>query len=213
MARALAETPWLTLPFLFALVSVSTYVGTFYKLGAALLLIQVTSLDIFYLAVFAPQQIGWFAAGAFGGSAIAFGVLVSFDNWLWPDRAERRLMESLGASLAGTSARLRTAANCYLKGEPEMRPPLPPSTSDVPTHMNLLDQVTAEGVSDHRYAILLAAITVAGRVGLEVDRLVTGRTRERAATNSQYGVAPNSGDSQCNCGRLGRSGSRTGCAH
>src|SRR5258707_11661152 len=43
-ARAFAETPWLMLPFLFALISYSTYVGTVRKLGAALLLIQVVSL-------------------------------------------------------------------------------------------------------------------------------------------------------------------------
>src|SRR5260370_27048823 len=40
MARAFAETPWLMLPFIFSVFSVSTYVGTTRKLGSALLLIQ-----------------------------------------------------------------------------------------------------------------------------------------------------------------------------
>src|SRR5437868_95196 len=39
MARALAETPWLMLPFLFALISCSAYVGNALKLGAPFLLI------------------------------------------------------------------------------------------------------------------------------------------------------------------------------
>src|SRR5215469_4869375 len=100
MARVLAETPWFMLPFIFVLFSFSTYLGNVMKLGAYLLLIQVVCLSIYYGVVFAPQGIGWNAAGAFGGSAIAFGVLVLFDNWLWPDPAEALLMESLAASVA-----------------------------------------------------------------------------------------------------------------
>ena len=56
MARAFAETPWLMLPFLFALFSFSTYFGTIWKLGSALLLIEVVCLDTFYGVVFAPQD-------------------------------------------------------------------------------------------------------------------------------------------------------------
>src|ERR1700752_2710582 len=41
MARILVETPWLMLPFLFALLSFSSYLGTIWKLGAPLLLIEV----------------------------------------------------------------------------------------------------------------------------------------------------------------------------
>ena len=38
--------------------------------------------------------------------------------------------------------------------------------------MALLDQAMAEGASEHRRAILLAAITRAARISLEVDRLI-----------------------------------------
>jgi hypothetical protein len=71
---------------------------------------------------------GRFAAGAFGGSVITFGVLVLFDNWLWPERAETRLMESLGASLARMNARFREAASYYLEdaGAARRRFRLPP---------------------------------------------------------------------------------------
>ena len=171
LAGILVETPWLMLPFLFAVISYSTYVGTTRNLGAALLLIQVVCLDTFYGIVFAPGEIGWGAAGAFGGSVIAFGTLVLFDNWIWPDRGEGILLESLGASVARYRSRLLEAANFYLGHPDAPRPPLPPPTSDLPEHTALLNRSVAEGVSTHRHAILLAAITRVARIGLEVDRL------------------------------------------
>jgi uncharacterized membrane protein YccC len=51
--------------------------------------------------------------------------------------------------------------------------------------MVLLDQAVAEGVSAHRHAILLAAITRVARIGLEVDRL-TFTARE----NVQHELRP-----------------------
>src|SRR5216684_2918603 len=171
MARLLAETPWLMLSFVFVLFSLSSYLGTMRKLGAYLLLIQVVCLATFYGVVFAPQEIGWNAAGAFGGSVIAFAVVVLFDNWLWPDPGEAFLMESLGASAARAHSRLLEASHFYLDRAGAPEPPLPPPTSDLPAHMALLDRAVAEGVSEHRHAILLAALTRMARIHLEVDRL------------------------------------------
>lgn len=172
MSGILVESPWLLLPFLFAVISFSTYVGTAFKLGAALLLIQVVCLDTFYNVVFAPDQIGWSAAGIFGGSVIAFGTIVLFDNWLWPDLGEVILMGSLGASIARARSRLLEASNYYLDRRDAPRPPIPPPTSDLPNHMDFLNRAVAEGVSEHRHAILLAAITRVARINLEVDRLI-----------------------------------------
>jgi uncharacterized membrane protein YccC len=171
MAGILSETPWLMLPYLFALVSITTYLGTTRKLGAALLLIQVTFLFIYYGVAFAPDEIGWSAAGEFGGSVIAFGTIVLFDNWLWPDRGEALLMEALGANVARTRSRLLEASNYYLDRRGAPRPPIPPPTSDLPALMDLLNRAVVEGASEHRHAILLAAITRVARIGIEVDRL------------------------------------------
>src|SRR5215471_10019696 len=173
MARAFAETPWLMLPYVFVWISLSTYIGTRRKLGAGVLVIQIVCLITFYGIVFEPREIGWNAAASFDGSAIAFGVIVLFDNWLWPDPGEPILMESLGASLARARSQLLEASNFFLAGESVPRPPLPAPTSDLPTHMALLNQAVAEGASEHRRALLLAAITRAARFSLEVDRLVT----------------------------------------
>jgi uncharacterized membrane protein YccC len=173
MARAFAETPWLMLPFVFAWISFSTYLGTTRKLGVGLLVIQIVCLITFFGVVFSPKEIGWNAAASFDGSAIAFGVIVVFDNWLWPDPGEPILMESLGASVARSRAQLLGASNFFLAGESVPRPPVPAPTSDLPAHMALLDKAVAEGASEHRRAILLAAITRAARISLEVDRLIT----------------------------------------
>jgi uncharacterized membrane protein YccC len=173
MARALAETPWLMLPFVFVWISFSTYVGTTRKLGVGILIIQIVCLITFYGVVFSPKEIGWNAAAAFDGSAIAFGAIVLFDNWLWPDPGEPILMESLGASVARARSQLLEASNFFLAGESVPQPPLPVSTSDLPAHMALLDKAVAEGASAPRRAILLAAITRAARINLEVDRLIT----------------------------------------
>jgi hypothetical protein len=171
MGRTLAEAPWLNLAFLFTFISFSTYVGTIYRLGAALILIQVVSLYILYLVAFAPEQVGWEAAGAFGGSAIAFGVIVAFDNWLWPDPAEAKLLDLLATAIVRTSSRVRQASDFYLEGEPARRPLFPPATSDLQAYLNLLDHARAEGLSDYRRAALLFAITRVARINLEVDRL------------------------------------------
>ena len=172
MARAFAETPWLMLPFVFAWISFSTYVGATRKFGAGLILIQIVCLITFYDVVFGPQEIGWTAAASFDASAIALGVIVLFDNWLWSDPGEPILMESLGASVARARSQLLGAANFFLAGESVPRPPLPAATSDLPAHMALLNQALAEGASEHRRALLLAAITRAARISLEVDRLI-----------------------------------------
>jgi uncharacterized membrane protein YccC len=173
MARAFAEAPWLMLPFVFVWISFSTYVGATRKLGAGMLVIQIVCLITFYGVVFEPQEIGWNAAASFDGSAIALGVIVLFDNWLWPDPGEPILIESLGASVARTRSQLLGASNFFLAGESVPRPPLPAPTSDLPAHMALLNQAVAEGASEHRQAILLAAITRAARISLEVDRFIT----------------------------------------
>src|ERR1700686_1032016 len=110
MARALAETPWLMMPFLFAFIALFAFVAITRKLGAVGTLGQVVTLDSFYNVVFAPQEIGWDAAGAFGGTAIALGVIVAFDNWLWPNFADPSLMESLGASAARERSRFLEAS-------------------------------------------------------------------------------------------------------
>jgi hypothetical protein len=172
MARAFAETPWFMLPFLFAFMALSTFIGVTRELGTGMLLIQVVSLGSFYGVVFAPREIGWAAAGAFGGTAIALGVIILFDNWLWPDRADPILMASLGAAAAHERSRLLEASKYYFDHSAVRRPPEPPPTSGLPDDLALLNRAVAEGATSHRQAVLLAALTRAARIHVEVDRLI-----------------------------------------
>src|SRR5579863_4646020 len=197
MARALAETPWLMLPFVFAWTSFSTYLGAMRKLGAGLILIQIVCLITFYDVVFGPQEIGWNAAASFDASAIAFGVIVLFDNWLWPDPGEPILMASLGASAASARSQLLEASNFFLAGQSAPRSPLPAPASDRPAHMALLDRAVAEGASEHRRALLLAAITRASRINLEVDRLMTTVRENLPPSDSHDGPGRNSNGGKC----------------
>ena len=173
MARAFAETPWLMLPFVFVWISLSTYIGATRKLGVGVVVTQIVCLITFYGVVFDPGEIGWNAASSFDGSAIAFAVTVLFDNWLWPDPGEPILIESLGGSVARARTQLLAARSFFLGGESVPRPQLPAPASNLPAHMALLDQASAEGASEYRRAILLAAITRGARISLEVDRLIT----------------------------------------
>src|SRR6516225_3656749 len=172
MARALAETPWLMLPFIFAFMAASTFITVSRKLGFAGLLIQVVSLASLYGVVFEPRQIGWAAAGNFGGTAIAFGLVVLFDNWLWPDRAEPILLETLRASAARHRQRLEQAARFYLTADAVPRPEEPPAASDLPQYLALFDRAVIEGLTVHSRAVLLAAVTRMVRIQLETDRLI-----------------------------------------
>ena len=94
MARAFAETPWLMLPLVSVWISLSTYVGVTRKLGVGVRVIQIVCLITFYGIVFSPDEIGWNAAAALDGCAIAFGVTVVFDNWSWPDPLRLRTFPS-----------------------------------------------------------------------------------------------------------------------
>jgi len=172
MARALAETPWLMLPFVFTFMAGSTFISVTRKLGSSALLIQVVSLGSLYGVVFASGKIGWTAAANFGGSAIAFGLLVLFDNWLWADWAEPILIDTLRASAARDRQRLEEAVRFYLDARTISRPQEPPPTSDLPQHLALLDQAVTEGLSAHRRAVLLAAVTRMARIQLEINRLI-----------------------------------------
>jgi uncharacterized membrane protein YccC len=170
-ARTLAETPWLMLPFIFAFMAASTFIIVTRKFGPSGLLMQVVSLGSLYGVVFAPGEIGWTAAANFGASALAFGLLVLFDNWLWPDRAEPILIDLLGANAAKHRRRLAGAAQFYLDAH-AVPPPEPPPTSDLPQYLALLDRAVAEGLSAHRRAVLLAAVTRMTRIQMEIDRLI-----------------------------------------
>ncbi len=63
MAGILVESPWLMLPFLFALMSLTTYVGTTLSSARHFSSSRWSASIPYYSVVFAPDEIGWGAAG------------------------------------------------------------------------------------------------------------------------------------------------------
>ncbi len=137
MARAFAETPWLMLPFVFAWISASTGIGMTRKLGVGLVVIQVVCLITFYGVVYGPGNRLERGSLLRRQRDCGSGLIVLFDNWLWPDPGEPILMESLGASVARARSQLLGAVTFFLDSEGVPRPPLPAPTSDLPAHMAL----------------------------------------------------------------------------
>jgi uncharacterized membrane protein YccC len=172
LAGILDETPWLMLPAIGAFIYAVTYANTLWKLGALGLVVEVVTLDTFYGVIFAPDNFGWAAAALYGGSVLALLVLAAFDGWLWPAPAETILIESLAASDERMRGRLLNATRYYLADGSAERPSNPPASSESPAQLALLDRAVAEGITPDRRAILLAAITRAARVHIEIDRLV-----------------------------------------
>ncbi len=172
IAGILAETPWLLLPAMGAFAALITRVTALWKLGALGLVLEVVSLDTVYAITFAPDDFGWSTAAVFGGSVIGLLVLTAFDSWLWPAPAEAILIESLAAADDRMRKRLMDATRYYLGDPAARRPPNPPASSAMPAQLALLDRAIAEGISPARRAILLAAITRAARIHIEIDRLI-----------------------------------------
>jgi Aluminium activated malate transporter len=172
VAGILAETPWLMLPFVGIFVAGSMYLATIHNLGSIGTICQVLVLDTMYGAIFSPDNFGSSDASVYGGCAIALTLVVAFDNWIWPDPAEAELLESIAGSLRRIRERFLLATAYYLDEPGTKRPPEPPLSSEMAAQLALLDRASAEGISPHRRAALLAAITVKERLHFRTDRLI-----------------------------------------
>ena len=171
IARTLAETPWLMLPFLFALLSFSTYLGMIRKLGAPL-----------------PPHRGGLPRYFLWRRVCASGDWLERGRRVWRQRDRFRRARSIRqlavarsrrrdpAGIAGSERRARSFAasrGCkFLSGSPK-RAATAAATADFGssrTHGSS-ESSRGRGCVWHRHAILLAAVTRVARIGLEVDRL------------------------------------------
>jgi hypothetical protein len=166
IAGMLSETPWLMVPFIGVFTAYTTRQIVKWKLGWFGLVLQVITLDTFYAVMFTPNEFGWGVSAIFGASVIAFFLIAGFDRFLWPDPADRRLLESIAQCADQNCAQLRKVTRYYFEGGE--RPPDLSSLSQMPTQLALLDYATAEGMTHHRRAILLAAISREERVRVDL---------------------------------------------
>lgn len=170
LAGMLSETPWLMLPFIFGFTAFSTWQIGFRKLGAFGLVLQVVVLDTFYGVMFAPDDFGWAVSAVFGASVIAYLLITAFDQVLWPDPAEALLLDSLATSTENNRAEFQKVVRFYLDDGGD-RPLELPVLSQMPTQLALLNSAAAEGLTPHRRAILLAAVSREERVYTEIAKL------------------------------------------
>ena len=209
LAGILAESPWLMLPFIGLITAFSTYLIVTRKLGTFGLLLQVIVLDGFYGVVFAPRDFGWNDAAVFGACAISFGLIALFDNWIWPDPAEAILLESIAGSLRHNRSRFLEVTQFYLHPETGRRPDEPPATSRMSVQLDYLNRAVTEGLTEHRRAILLAAITRMERLHIQVDRLAI-TVREDTPRMVRTMLQPELEDVCArDCGRPGRTRPRS----
>jgi uncharacterized membrane protein YccC len=170
IAGLLAETPWLMLPAIAAVIGILTYVGALRPIGALGLIVRVAILNIFYGVIFDPGEFGWSASALFAGCTVAYLLITSFDTVLWPDPAEAILIESLGNSLRRSAARIQVAHRNYFAPTPDRKPV--PLVSDLPARLEMLNRAAAEGVGENRRSVMLAAITREARLHIEIDRMM-----------------------------------------
>jgi uncharacterized membrane protein YccC len=170
-AGVLAEAPWLMLPFVGILAGAGTYWSFSSDHRSAWTYIQVIVIFGFYLVIYAPGDYGWSAAYDFSSVSVGIGVVVIFDNWVWPDPAEPILISSLVITLSHINQRLEVVARSYLAGRREVPVEDSATASALALHLTLLARASRESSDTRRHAQLLTAVTVTERVHLEVERL------------------------------------------
>jgi hypothetical protein len=172
LAGSLVETPWLLVPFFAMVAGGWSYHFTDAQLTNGWRMIEVVFLTTFFIIVFDPKNFGWSVAYTFGGMCVTFGLVMLFDNVLWPDPADIRLLQLLTDSTHATRKRLATVGDAYLDPADATRLPPPSVTGALSVHLSLLARADLENLSPRRHALLLGGVSVNERRRLEVERLI-----------------------------------------
>ncbi len=172
LAGILAEAPWLLLPFVAAAVGGSTYFLSDTQLLDGWRQVQIFFVSTFWFVIFDPEGFGWSVGYNFGCAVIAFGLLVLFDNVLWPDPAENELLRSLETSLKSIRERFISIGGAFLAPSGAAALPNPSTVGAMGTHLSLLARAGREGISARRYAMLLGLVSATERLRMEVQRML-----------------------------------------
>jgi uncharacterized membrane protein YccC len=172
LAGVLVEAPWMLVAFFAIAAALSTYLLSDAQLTNGWRMVQIFFLSSFWVVVFDPHGFGWSVAYAFSAALAGFSFIMLFDNVLWPDPAERRLLRLLAASAEAIRKRLAAVGRAYL--EPAGAAPLPRPWihGAMSAHLVLLSRADRENLSPRRHARLLAAVSVSERMRLEVERML-----------------------------------------
>ncbi|HVA41242.1 MAG TPA: FUSC family protein, partial [Candidatus Binataceae bacterium] len=173
LAGVLVEAPWMLVAFFAIAAAASTYLLSDAQLTNGWRMVQIFSLSSFWVVVFDPQGFGWSVAYAFSAALVGFSFIMLFDNVLWPDPAERRLLRLLAASAETIRKRLAAMGSVYLEPAGAVALPRLSQRGAMSAQLALLSRATRENLSPLRHARLLAAVSVSERMRLEVERLLS----------------------------------------
>lgn len=172
LAGSLVETPWLLVPFFSLAAAGWSYYFTDAQLSNGWRMLEVVFLTTFFIIIFDPKNFGWSVGYTFGGMCVAFGLVMLFDNVLWPDPAAARLRQLLAEETLAMRTRLGLVARAYLDLTGAI--PLPQSSfmGAFSLHLSLLARADRENLSPRGHILLLGAVSTTERRRIEIDRLL-----------------------------------------
>ncbi len=138
-------------------------------LGRLWVWIQVPVVTAFYLAMFLPDQLGWDAAQAFAGMAIAVAVLLLCNSIVRPEPAASVLADSIAATLMRSRLRLARLIEIslgHVAADDDRS-----VASRLGYHLSLLTPAIASASSAAVSAALLADVTIAEAIRGQTERL------------------------------------------
>ena len=189
LAGSLVETPWLLVPFFSLTAAAWSYYFTDAQLTNGWRMIEVIFLTTFFIIIFDPKDFGWSVGYTFGGMCVAFGLVMLFDNVLWRDPADARLLQLLTVNTHELRKRLALVGRAYLDPRGGIRLPQPSLQGALSLHLSLLARADYENLSPRRHALLLGGLSSTERRRLEVERLL-GIAREAAPRAIRAWVKP-----------------------
>ena len=191
LAGSLAETPWLLVPFFSLAAAGWSYYFTDAQLTNGWRMIEVVFLTTFFIIIFDPKNFGWSVGYTFGGMCVAFGLVMLFDNVLWPDPADARLLQLLTDATHAMRKRLALVGRAYLDPNGAIQLPRPSITGALSVHLSLLARADYENLSPRRHALLLGGISSNERRRLASRASARNRARGGAAWDSRMDQARN----------------------
>ncbi len=189
LAGSLVETPWLLVPLFSLTAAAWSYYFTDAQLTNGWRMIEVVFLTTFFIIIFDPKYFGWSVGYTFGGMCVAFGLVMLFDNVLWPDPADARLLQLLAESTHALRKRLALVGRAYLDPKGALRLPPPSIAGALSLHLSLLSRADQENLTPRRHALLLGGVSSNERRRLEIERLL-GITREAVPRAIREWVKP-----------------------
>jgi hypothetical protein len=156
-------------------------------LGRLWLWVQIPTVTAFYLVLFDSRGMGWDSAQTFSGLVVAVTILWLFNNVISPKPAAAVLSSSLRSTLERSRRRLELLMRIFLADGGATPHDDRGVASKLAYHLTLLEPPICNAANIREPAELLAAVTVAERIHIEIDRLCVVACTQLGATLDETG--------------------------